>query len=149
MQRAGKEQDRLGSGMANEEDGGRSNANPKPPSAEVMAALRELQEAYAEALPGLAAGLLDAVRRARADAKAKDALEMSRVLSHRLRGTAGSYGFFEISELAAGIEKLVNELSGVAEPQRLVLWERVEVLVLALERAAERAVLDVRAKPPT
>lgn len=116
----------------------------RPPSLEVMAALRELQEAYAEALPGLVAALGDALNKARVDGKA--GLELSRLLSHRLRGTAGSYGFFGVSEAAAGIEKAMSALlgDGEGEEQRELLWKRVDGLLLSMEEQARQAVLDVR-----
>lgn len=41
-----------------------------------------------------------------AEAGGKDAFERARVIAHRLHGTAGSYGFGAVSEIAGELEEL-------------------------------------------
>lgn len=105
------------------------------PPAEVSQALLELQEAYAGALPGLVAQLSGAAAEARLEGEAGEGLETLRMLSHRLRGTAGSYGFMEVSRAAAELEEVVRQL---AEMPGDALWARVDALLGEMERAGRR-----------
>lgn len=81
--------------------------------------LTTLRQAYRAALPAKV-DLLAAAVAARARAEAVD-------LAHRLRGTAGSYGCFEVSELAGRLEA---SLSAGED------WADAQALVEALRRAA-------------
>ena len=80
------------------------------PEPRVLAALAELREEYSRELPPIIDALAATVARlgtehdARGDAKAR---------AHRLRGTAGSYGFHGVSEAAASLERELDAPSAV------------------------------------
>ena len=81
--------------------------------AEFPPELDELRRGYAEALPakvGEIAGALEAFLEASPD-RAPSAFRDLRTLVHRLAGSAGSYGFPEVTRLArAWEEELVEQL---------------------------------------
>jgi len=59
--------------------------------------LARLRQEYARALPGKIDTLAAALDRLRGGPGAPDLFEAARLLAHRLRGTAGSYGFVDVS----------------------------------------------------
>jgi HPt (histidine-containing phosphotransfer) domain-containing protein len=68
---------------------------------DLEAELAALRASYAESLPGKARAVAAATRLAVSDpSRAAEAI----ALAHRLRGTAGAYGFAGISRAAAAIE---------------------------------------------
>jgi HPt (histidine-containing phosphotransfer) domain-containing protein len=82
---------------------------------DVEATLAALRAAYAAGMPAMVRSALDlfdeAVARPEAAAEA-------RRLVHRLRGTAGSYGFAAVGEAAARIEDALD--AGEPVPQHLI-----------------------------
>jgi len=79
------------------------------------AALAELCAEYAAELPGLIDELARLAEAAVADPAA---VPRARVAAHRLRGTAGSYGFAAVGEGAGSIEDALE--AGVADVRALV-----------------------------
>lgn len=69
--------------------------------------LRALQARYAAELPERLAAI-EAALADPADPNGRDGHERARALVHRLRGTAGSYGFAAISEAAARLEDALD-----------------------------------------
>lgn len=100
--------------------------NPADPR--ILAALAELREEYARELPLLFVTLAAAVSTLRAH---PDTVTDAKGMAHRLRGTAGSYGFLAVSEAAAQLETaLVSPLNwGEVEPA----IEAVRVAIPAAE----------------
>ena len=89
---------------------------------EVEAALAALRRGYAAELPDLVRSLAARMEEA---ATRPSALDQARREAHRLRGTAGSYGFAAVGEAAGRIEDaleegrsvtpdLLGELAGIA-----------------------------------
>jgi HPt (histidine-containing phosphotransfer) domain-containing protein len=72
---------------------------------DVQAALAVLRTDYAARLPALIQSLLDLVEEA---GERPGVAEEARLLAHRLRGTAGSYGFVDVSEAAGRIEDAIE-----------------------------------------
>ena len=79
------------------------------------AALAELAAEYAAELPGLIDELARLVEAAAADPAA---VPRARAAAHRLRGTAGSYGFAAVGEAAGSIEDALE--AGAADVSGLV-----------------------------
>ncbi len=75
------------------------------------AALAELAVEYAAELPGLIDELARLVEAASADPAA---VPRARAAAHRLRGTAGSYGFVAIGEAAGSVEDALEAGTGTA-----------------------------------
>jgi chemotaxis protein histidine kinase CheA len=73
----------------------------------LAAAREELRGEFLEVLPERLAELASAVERAREDASS---LGAARATAHKLRGTAGSYGFASLSEAAGRIEERLDAL---------------------------------------
>lgn len=76
----------------------------------IDAELAELRRSYARDLPAKA--------RAVADAVAANDRDTALLLSHRLRGTAGSYAFHEVSVAAGKLEELLEAHADVASLER-------------------------------
>jgi chemotaxis protein histidine kinase CheA len=67
--------------------------------------MAQLRAEYAAELPGLLHALAALLEEAAADAAAVDP---ARRAAHRLRGTGGSYGFTEVTEVAGRIEDALD-----------------------------------------
>ena len=74
--------------------------------------LANLRADYAKQLPQKLTDLSQATHNAIADPTTKD---YARSLAHKLRGTAGSYGFHQLSEAAGVLEDLLRAPSFSAE----------------------------------
>jgi HPt (histidine-containing phosphotransfer) domain-containing protein len=86
------------------------------------AALAALQAEYAGELPGLVQALAALVEAGRTD---PEAAARARRAAHRIRGTAGSYGFHAVGEAAGRIEDALE--AGEAVGPELVLALRALV----------------------
>lgn len=96
---------------------------PPGPGVDPAQALCSLAADYARSLPGKLLEVTDAVARARLDASA---LSEAILAAHRLRGTAGSYGFDEVGRAAGRLEDALAPLKdgpGGDEPWRPALEE--------------------------
>jgi len=76
-----------------------------PERADVPEWMREIREAYIESLQGRLDEIMKRLAAAEGDHAKAEELESS---LHRLHGSAGSYGFDELGELAGACEELVN-----------------------------------------
>lgn len=105
-------------------------ATPKAapePIHEAAVKLRELAQDYAQTFPKRRAELVDALATAGAT---RDARPIG-TLSHRLAGTAGSYGYLAISDAASGLEQAVDRDAPLEE-----ISTRVQTVLAMLERQA-------------
>lgn len=103
----------------------------------VRNAIRELARELAVLLPARAEAITIAFERARASPENLEARETLRVLVHRLRGSAGSHGFDELSREAGLIEDcLLAEGESLAERGT---WQRLAAWVGEIRTGAERA----------
>ena len=74
-------------------------------AATLDAELSELRSAYARELPEKVQSLSAAVARAQSSSGDRSVIKDAARQAHRLRGTAGSYGYETVSQLAAEIEE--------------------------------------------
>jgi HPt (histidine-containing phosphotransfer) domain-containing protein len=116
-----------------------SGPNSRPPTPEVLAALKELQAEYGRVLPVLVGKLADALARARRAPSDADALEAVRAQAHKLRGTAGSYGFPGVGDAAVRMEDTACRLQKGAEPPSEEAWEELERAMADMTAEARRA----------
>ena len=105
----------------------------------VRAALRELSRELAVLLPERARAIAAAFDRARANPESVEAREALRVLVHRMRGSAGSHGFHELSRDAGLIE---DELLGGESSFSQEVWSRLASRVEEIRTRAERVARD-------
>ncbi|HWV36867.1 MAG TPA: response regulator [Vulgatibacter sp.] len=101
--------------------------------------LGRLREAYREELPSRLGELRAAVEDAARAPEDVEAIGVARDLAHRLRGTAGSYGFLQVGEEAGRIEELLLQARSegyLGEGQ-----------IRAARTALDQAVRAVRASP--
>src|SRR5579871_3200966 len=77
---------------------------PVPAPGDPARALRDLRERYRASAPALAAPLRALAATLLSDPQSRTAITAVRQHAHRLRGTAGSYGFQDASDLAAALE---------------------------------------------
>jgi len=94
----------------------------------VRARFAELRAAYAAKLEGKIKELRSALDAARAERSQR---EQAGALAHRLRGTAGSYGFRHVSEHAAVIDEALKA-NGPKAPASDT-WRRIDEAMAALE----------------
>jgi diguanylate cyclase (GGDEF)-like protein len=89
--------------------------------------LDELRNEYKEHLPGLVQGLQDSVKSVRALAQKGDAkaFDDARMRAHSLRGTAGSYGFFRVSEAAGRLEDALVDVHAKEGAELPPTWDRI------------------------
>jgi HPt (histidine-containing phosphotransfer) domain-containing protein len=87
--------------------------------------LEQLREAYRRKLPGRLAEL-DALLNGARQGQAREPLEAARRLAHMMKGTAGSYGFDEISAELGRIEESLEVLLAGTSPDSAVVWNAIE-----------------------
>ncbi len=91
-----------------------------------------LRAEYRKRLPGLAAELVRLVEAAR-PGEPGEALERARGLAHRLKGTAGSYGFDAESQAFAALEDALESCAG---PEPEDAWRAVDAALARLRGGA-------------
>jgi diguanylate cyclase (GGDEF)-like protein len=108
-------------------------------SSKVQAILERRRIAYSRELPEKLRQLFKALHMARASTSADAAwLDAARLQAHRLRGTAGSFGFDRVGQAAASIEQAIIELGDADPGQEGKLWSRIDAaFALALDAAAQ------------
>lgn len=111
---------------------GKSGPMARPPW------LDELRRDYTDRLPEMVRGLRNSVQMARTspEGPASDAFTEARQRAHSLRGTAGSYGFFRVSEAAARLEDALAEVHGPSSTGGPPAWDGVEGALADMLRAA-------------
>lgn len=103
---------------------------PSEPPFDVEDELRALQREFARGLPAR----VDAIARCTREVRARRVgLEQATSLAHRLHGTAGTYGFDEVSVVAGQLEQL---LRGAVDA---IDWEALETHLARLTEEALRA----------
>lgn len=104
--------------------------SPEPGSsysdADVEEMMAELRSEYAERLPELVGDLRVALDLLRVERAAPEAIRASRLLAHRLFGTAGSYGFDTISMAAERIEATLLEWESQGRPRERTAWKSID-----------------------
>lgn len=95
---------------------------------DLEAELAALRASYAESLPGKARAVAAATRLAVSD---PDRSAEAIALAHRLRGTAGAYGFREVSRAAGAIEEALH--AGVQGAPLETLADAMDAAGAALE----------------
>ena len=112
----------------------------RPPSPEVLAALKELQAEYAKVLPKLVGTLAEALRRAKSHPEDPVPLEEVRAQAHKLRGSAGSYGFFDVGDAAVRMEEAAIRMQKAPPSEQASSWPDLESAMADMTAAAERTV---------
>jgi chemotaxis protein histidine kinase CheA len=121
-------------------NGSVSGPPSRPPSPEVVAALKELQAEYARYLPGIVAKLAASLRRAKEHPEDAAALEQARMQAHKLRGSAGSYGFADVGDAAVRIEDAATSMQNAGPVSRYESWPELERAMAEMTAAAKRAI---------
>ena len=80
---------------------------PNPPPSTLSGTLEALRARYRASAPQLAAPFRELAQQLALDPDSLSVIEGVRAAAHRLRGTAGSYGFSQVSALAAALEARV------------------------------------------
>ncbi len=102
--------------------------------------LAELRRAFGKKLPERVEELRRAIQEVKQDLSA---LDKARMLAHRLRGSAGSYGYATVGELVGLVEDLLVDAQEMSPPRRF-FWEDVESALRDASKAAARAPSFVR-----
>jgi HPt (histidine-containing phosphotransfer) domain-containing protein len=101
----------------------------------VRAAFEELHQEFATRLPDRIGAIVAAVAAASASRDDLALREEAQNRAHKLRGSAGSYGFPAISATAARLEEAFVELGAIAGADAEATWATITESVADLERA--------------
>ncbi len=115
------------------------------PTPSVEEAFRNLKSEYARNLPQKLRDLAGLCRQVRADPSSSSAAAEAQMRAHRLRGTAGSYGYREVGEAAGLVEDALARACQAGGGERD--WLEVEqALALTLARSESAAASPGRAR---
>jgi diguanylate cyclase (GGDEF)-like protein len=117
-----------------------------PPQKRTLSSLRRR---YGDALPERLVELARALTRARshaspandgAEASQLETIAQAKLFSHRLRGTAGAFGFFEVGQCAGRIEDKLTYLSMTEcdDDEKTLAWKQIDRAFAEATVAAER-----------
>ena len=102
----------------------------------IRAAFEELHQEFASRLPARIEALAAAIHAAAAARDDEAARDQARGLAHRLRGSAGSYGFPAISATAERIEEAFIDLKAIPAADPRSSWATILAALVELEHAA-------------
>ncbi|HEY9871132.1 MAG TPA: response regulator [Candidatus Obscuribacterales bacterium] len=102
-----------------------STASPPGAEQDLQDELDKLRREYASKLPDKLDDLRRAVNAARERANESSLLNQAKSLAHKIRGTAGSYGFTTIGERVGKIEEALTLLEKEERQDASELWNRV------------------------
>jgi hypothetical protein len=114
-----------------------------PPKLTGLDALTALKVDYALALPGRVRRLATALRAWRRAPGTFAHLERARALAHRLRGTAGSYGFAAVGQAAGRIEIALFHTTGAPSEAHAAAWDEIWSALRAAESLADHAIHEL------
>src|SRR5262249_14660824 len=114
-----------------------------PPELTGLDALTALRVDYALALPGRVRRLATALRALRRAPGTLAHLERARVLAHRLRGTAGSYGFAALGQAAGRIETALFHTTGAPNEAHTAAWDEIWSALREAESLANHAIHEL------
>ncbi|MGH9552776.1 MAG: response regulator, partial [Terriglobales bacterium] len=104
----------------------------------VELALQTARTEYARELPTIVRELTQQVRTAK-DAQDRNMMHQAVQEAHKLRGSAGSFGYGQISEAAAKVESLIGNLEHDESTMQEILWAEIIRLLADAESAARAA----------
>jgi hypothetical protein len=114
-----------------------------PPRLTGLDALTALRVDYALALPGRVRRLATALRAWRRAPGTFALLERARALAHRLRGTAGSYGFAAVGQAAGRIEIALFHTTGAPGQAHAAAWDEIWSALREAELLANHAIHEL------
>jgi diguanylate cyclase (GGDEF)-like protein len=117
-----------------------------PVSLTVADELATLRDAYAHTLPAKLTALETSLHAAHAQGTGSAPFAEARALANRLHGTAGTYGFLELSNLAGSIDTALTGL--VAGESPADNWARIREAVARAEKALRRPSTSLRPAIP-
>jgi diguanylate cyclase (GGDEF)-like protein len=112
-----------------------------PPAVEL--ALQAAKQDYAAELPKEMKALAQSIRDTREAGKNKSAFHAARQHCHKLKGSAGSYGFSSVSQGVGKIENLLRSLESGDSTMQELLWSEIIRILAETESAANAAVKQV------
>lgn len=98
--------------------------------------LGELRTQFAQRLPERLTQLLEVLQAARTDSAR---LVEARTLAHRLRGSAGSYGYPDVGEAMGCVEDCLLEADAQQLMPRDFLWQKIDTSMRDARAATQRA----------
>jgi len=112
--------------------------------AEVEAVFKQVQKEYALALPEKMAALNQAIHAAESQPHSDDLLVYALSETHRLKGTLGSYGFPELAELVASVEKLLRQSADKSGTKASpAFWKQIDGEIQSLLLQADQTAINL------
>jgi HPt (histidine-containing phosphotransfer) domain-containing protein len=105
----------------------------------IQAAFAELRVEFAGKLPDRIEAVSRAIRAAGAAREDGELRDAARSVAHKLRGSAGSYGFPEISAAAGRIEEAFVDLRGEVAADPAASWRVILEALAELERTGSES----------
>ena len=105
-------------------------------STDILAALAAFKENYAKKIPAKTGEIRQSWETLKADRENGEVFQQLHRQSHTLAGTAGTYGFEEIGNIAKAIETTVDDLTENHSKWTAADMDKVESLLLHLEALA-------------
>jgi len=121
----------------------RSQPSTKPDSGNFAIAFEPLKQEFGARLPERLAELEAAVEKARTD---RNATSEARKIAHRLRGSAGSYGYGAVGAAVGLVEDLLADVPAPPAPVRRLFWEDVARALTQARR--ESSQVPAEGSPP-
>jgi len=98
---------------------------------------------YARVLPQKLSDLAKSIEAAKSDSANLDLLAEVRGQAHKIKGTGGSLGFRQVSELMAFIEDSTAQMPDLTGEEQELLWSQVERKLLDAKEAGELEAKEV------
>lgn len=110
-----------------------------PEDASLERALAEIRAAYIHTLPTETQALVDLLAEAKANPDDIDSLNKVKSLAHKLRGTAGSYGLLQLSNLFGSVEEMIVEIVRANSKPTIRDWSSLTYYVMEGHALAKSA----------
>ena len=113
--------------------------------------LSSMQADYATRLPSRLAELVRALDELRDGVHEGSSVEEARILAHRMRGTAGAFGFAGVGDDAAVIEEALAHAVGPDVSARAAAWEAIDAALADARalRKSEPVPTEIPARSPS
>jgi diguanylate cyclase (GGDEF)-like protein len=113
-----------------------SSSRPPPFKARPKRTISAMQASYAASLPAKIQELTDALAEVRRVPDTAHVYGPAKLLAHRLRGTAGAFGFMMVGECAGRIEDALPRVLDADEAVRASTWRTIEQALGEAARAS-------------
>lgn len=110
---------------------------------ELQLALRRARIDFAKQLPSRASGLIEAIKALKIEPGRQELLFTANNEAHRLAGSAGSFGFQSVGQVAEKVSGLLHNLELDTSTMSDLVWSELIRTLTLLETHAQKALMEV------